>query len=483
MVQGEAFQEIEEIKSTVARFFPVYDVTVSYDSVVLFISPVPDTLEQDFDGLRKELMGRGYIPVLRHSMGEYTISVIRKPKIKTRNIWVNWVLLVATTMTTIFSGAFLWSGYRSVELFSLDSFLWGGLLFAVPLLAIFGAHELAHYLMARRHGVDASLPFFIPSIPPLGTFGAFISMRDPIPSRKALLDIGVAGPLAGIVVTIPVTLIGLFLTAQGNVSLGAVGAEGSIGFMMQPLFQVFLFLIPIPEGVALHPTAFAAWVGFLVTAINLLPAGQLDGGHIARALLGDKARYLSYVAAGLLVVMSLFYPAWLLFALIIFFLGLQHPPPLNDISGLDLRRMMVGGLAFVILLVTFVPVPVVTLPPDHSFSLDVQDLNATPVSPGGKAQFLIVINNTGNTDITIHISTEQVPDGWDTVVLYEGSSPLSGDTREIELPIELPYEDSIQLLVEIDVPEDASPDSRTVRLTAESEDTSQTVELTIQVSA
>src|SRR5512137_786286 len=208
--------EVELIRSTVAKFFVVYDVSVSNEAVVVFITPDKVPLEKKFDDLRKEFTSKNYIPVLEYKNGEYTIAVVRKPVLGKKRLWINVVLLAATAVTTIIAGTYLWAGYvASNDVFTFDNILWGALFFAVPLMTILGVHEMSHFLMSRKYKVEASLPYFIPAIPPLGTFGAFISMRDPMPSRKALVDIGAAGPLGGFLVTIPVAIIGLWLNTTG----------------------------------------------------------------------------------------------------------------------------------------------------------------------------------------------------------------------------------------------------------------------------
>jgi hypothetical protein len=163
---------------------------------------------------------------------------------------------------------------------------------------------------------------------------------------------------------------------------------------------------PATGDYLLHPTAFAAWVGFLVTAINLLPAGQLDGGHIARALLGNRAKYLSWAVVGVLIVLSYWYTGWILFALFVLFIGVKHPPPLNDISGLDWKRKGLGIFAIVMLVIAFVPQPLSPISPDYSFELEPQgDTNAT-VSAGASIVFPVTVNNTGNALNEIRFVTE-----------------------------------------------------------------------------
>lgn len=478
MAQADVAAEIERIKSVVGKYFPIYDVRVTHESLTMFVSPDPSTLEQEFEKLRKELKPLSYIPYIEYKSGEHVIHIARRPQVRPRGIWVNWVLLIVTFITTVVAGAFWWASYSSNDdLFSASNLLWGAVFFALPLLAILGAHELSHFLMSRRHGLEASLPFFIPSIPPLGTFGAFISMRDPMPDRKALVDVGVAGPLGGFLVTIPVAIAGLFLTAEGGITQGSIGG-GAIGFMMQPLFELLTLVVPIPAGVVIHPMAFAAWVGMLVTAINLLPAGQLDGGHIARGLFGEKARYLSYATIGILFLMSLFYSGWIFFALIILFLGLRHPAPLNDISKLDLKRKAVGVVALVILIATFTPIPVVEIPPDYSFEASTIGSNNTTVAAPGVAVFEMTINNTGNTDIRLSLVAE-IP-GDLNASLY--LSNRSADNATNRLDVDLPWQSTAQVTMRIGVPAMAMPGPRNVEVLVSSQGHTAILRFEIKVS-
>jgi len=470
--------EIERIKSVVGKYFPIYDVRVSFEALTFFISPVLENLDENFEKLRRELKHQRYLPLLRNQYGEYIIQVVRLPEIKTRSVWINRIMLVITFASTVFAGGYLWSGYKDTDLFVASNYLWGGLFFAIPLLTILGVHEMGHYFTSKKHGVDASLPFFIPSVPPLGTFGAFISMREPIPNRRALLEIGIAGPLAGLAVTIPVTLLGLFLTVEGNVHTGGVGPEGALGLSIQPLFFIFTYIIPIKEGVALHPMAFAAWVGYLVTAINLLPAGQLDGGHIARALFGENARYLSYATIGALFILGLFYPGWLFFGLIIVFLGLRHPAPLNDITRLERKRLVVGALTLSLIFVTFVPVPVVTITPDYSFQVHVEGSNNTSAHAGEEVIFTLFIENTGNTDIHLQMNVIQVPSGWGAV-LYPANE--SGDSATNNLEMEIPYSGNATVILRVDVPDGLSGKTKVLLLETSSPAMVQRIYFTITV--
>jgi membrane-associated protease RseP (regulator of RpoE activity) len=478
MVQPNDVEEIESIKATVGKYFPIYDIKVSFDSLTLFVSPVVETLDDDFERMRDDLGTKKYVPVLNREMGEYQVKVMKRPEITTRGIWVNWIMLFATIASTMFAGAFLWADYQQVELFDPGTFALGALFFTLPIMSILGIHELGHYLMSKRHGVDASLPFFIPSIPPLGTFGAFISMRDPMPNRKALLDIGVAGPLAGLAVTIPVTIIGLILTAEMNVQMGSVGPAGAISLSVPPLFEVFTYFINVSEGAALHPTGFAAWVGFLVTAINLLPSGQLDGGHIARALLGDKSRFLSYITIGALFLMGLFFSGWLFFAIIIIFLGLRHPPPLNDISRIGTKRQVVGALALVILVTSFTPIPMFMVTPDYNVDVTVIGGNNTTAYPGDMVYFHLDVNNTGNTEVEVTMSMIDVPSGWGAVIHRSDQSAANATST---LKKTIPYEGNSSVTIRIAIADSATPSNRTLNMQYQTQDLVDNKAFTVQV--
>ncbi|MBU0623956.1 MAG: site-2 protease family protein, partial [Candidatus Thermoplasmatota archaeon] len=418
-IPPEASKEIEFVKSLVARRFPVYDVRVSYDVVEFFCRIDDTTLEENFERLREDMAGHGYIPMITYDKGEHIVTVAKKPAAKYRSVSVNLAMLVVTFLTMLLAGVLNWSGYAGVDggaFFNVENLLMGMITFTLPLMAILGVHELGHFLVARRRGVAASLPFFIPSIPPLGTFGAFISLRDPIPNKKTLLEIGVAGPLAGLLVALPLGIIGLILTnSEARLVPTNVGSEGVMGISFPLIYQALELFIPLRGEYLLHPTAFAAWVGFLVTALNLLPVGQLDGGHVARALLGARAKYLSWVTVAILVGIGMFYYGWLIFALLILFLGTRHPPPLNDISPLDRKRKGLGVLTFAVLVIAFVPIPMTTVTADYSFELQPIGVTNATIALGGSYVFNVTVDNTGNTlnDIAIADATNTAE--WNAV--------------------------------------------------------------------
>ncbi len=427
-------REIERVKAIVGRQFPIYETKVRGDILSVYVKADEATLGQRFDALRKELMPQGFIPMILKEKGEHIILVQRKPSMRFRGPRANLILLVLTGFTTVLAGGSLWAGYQGkvpdpadpLSDFRLalapDNAGLGALFFALPLLGILGIHEMGHYLTAKRHGVAASLPFFLPSLPPLGTFGALISMREPIPNKKALIDIGISGPLAGLAVAIPVSAAGLYFT---RILPGApiVNEGGNLTIGLPALWDLFLLpLIPLEQNVSLHPLAFAGWVGLFVTALNLLPAGQLDGGHIARALLGRHSRWLSMgTIVAMLVLGLLYYLGWMILAIFILVLGPRHPPPLDDLTRLTIDRHLLGVSAVVVMAVCFVLIPLqpVAAQTGMEFSIaggPVSELNLT-LQPAVAGVVNFTLKNTGNVreEVTLSLgpnATALVNQSW-----------------------------------------------------------------------
>ncbi len=354
--------DLELLQREVGQRFPFYDMKSNINTIAFFCRIDEETFEEKFESLRLSLVEKNYIPMINDEHGEYILYVVKKPQSKKRkSVWVNLILLVATVFTTTLAGALQWVDIDQVNWINMVSFpyLWQGFIFfSVPLMLILGVHEMGHYYASKKHHVDASLPYFIPLPPPflLGTFGALISTREPIPNRKALLDIGVAGPLCGFLVAIPVSLIGFFLMQQSPIPIPSSGANLSL--VSPLLLQWMQSLFSISGNYVIHPTLFAGWVGIFLTAVNLLPAGQLDGGHIARAILKEKHKYVSWMVIFVLAGLSFFYTGWLMFAIIILlFIGTQHQPPLNEITPLDTRRKLLGLAILLIFIVSFAPIP------------------------------------------------------------------------------------------------------------------------------
>ncbi|MEM0492871.1 MAG: site-2 protease family protein [Candidatus Thermoplasmatota archaeon] len=355
--------DIELLKREVGQRFPFYDLRFDQSTAVFYVRVDTDTVDEQFDSLHVSLSERGYLPLLRCEHGEHLLYVVQKPRVKKKPVWVNLLLLAATILTTTLAGAYQWVEINQgewVEMFS-EFYLWQGFVFfSVPLLSILGVHEMGHYFVSKRHGLDASLPYFIPLPPPfvLGTFGALISTHEPIPNRKTLFDVGVSGPICGFVVAVIVSFVGFGLMEQNPlpVSPGVTGVTISLPLILEGMSR--LFNLPTGMVIQIHPTLFAGWVGIFLTAVNLLPIGQLDGGHVAQAVLKDYHKYLSWVIVIVLVILGLFYQGWFMFAfLVLFFIGMRHQPPLNELSTLDSRRKFVGVLIVVIFIVSFAPIP------------------------------------------------------------------------------------------------------------------------------
>jgi membrane-associated protease RseP (regulator of RpoE activity) len=236
-----------------------------------------------------------------------------------------------------------------------------GLPFSISLMSILLFHEFGHYLAARFHGVDVSLPYFIPAPPglsPFGTFGAFIKSKSPFLNRKQLLDVAAAGPLSGLVVAIVVMVIGISSSSVQSMPPD----QGFVYFGESLLFRFMAYLVkgPIPHGSGLFisPVAFAGWVGILVTMFNLLPLGQLDGGHIAYALFGRYQTVIAHLFILALVVLSFFWFGWILWIFIGFLLRPAHPPTVLDELSVGGGRRLIGALCILAFVLCFIPIPI-----------------------------------------------------------------------------------------------------------------------------
>lgn len=273
-------------------------------------------------------------------------------------------LLLVTLITTTGAGARL-MGLTEAEQQADPSLLWQGLPYALALMLILGCHEMGHYLTARRYRMEATLPYFIPIPFFLGTFGAFIQLRSPVPHRRALFDVGIAGPLAGLVVTVPLLLWGL---AQSTVVPMPDSGSSLLSFeAINPTASVLLALmiklalgaqVGLDQAVQLHPVAIAGCLGLVVTALNLMPVGQLDGGHIVHAMYGQRTGALIGQVARLLVLALAFvHPELLIWAILLFLIPAVDQPALNDISELDGRRDLLGLFALTLLILIVLPLP------------------------------------------------------------------------------------------------------------------------------
>jgi membrane-associated protease RseP (regulator of RpoE activity) len=233
------------------------------------------------------------------------------------------------------------------------------LLYAAVLIVILLGHEMGHYFTCRFYRIEATLPFFIPAPTLIGTLGAFIKIKSPITRRKQLFDIGVAGPLMGFLLSLPALIYGLSLSKV----VPAVPREDAMVFG-EPLLLKFIAGLmfrgaPAQSDLFLHPVAFAGWVGILVTAFNLFPVGQLDGGHVSFALLGEKSKRLARLLLVVFVIMGIFFwIGWIVWTLVIVLLGLRHPRVVDDRERLSLSRRVIGVLVLLIFVVSFIPAPI-----------------------------------------------------------------------------------------------------------------------------
>ena len=357
--------DIDYLKREVGLRFPIKETRNIGDTAVFYVMIDKESSGEQFDSLRKIISSKGYIPILRKEKDEHIIYITKKPKRKEKPMWVNAVLLIATIITTTLTGSLLHIGYGDLQsvpnlltVISPENLFFGTIYFSLPLLSILFIHEMGHYFVSKKHGIHTSLPYFLP-IPPIlpgfniGTFGALISSHDPMPNKKALFDVGISGPLAGFLIALPVTIIGILTSSVIQLE----SYDPSEIYLNSSLLFSFLIeaIMDIPQGYALdlNPIAFAGWIGLFITSINLLPAGQLDGGHIFRAILGDKQKYAGWIAVFILIFSGL----WFFAIIIVTIIGLNHPPPLNDEGSVDLKRKLLFFAAVAILILCYIPYP------------------------------------------------------------------------------------------------------------------------------
>jgi membrane-associated protease RseP (regulator of RpoE activity) len=271
----------------------------------------------------------------------------------TSSPYFNLALFLVTLFTTTVAGAI----QQGIDLLASPWDLWQGIPFSFTLLIILAAHEFGHYVISVQRGVNVTLPYFIPAPSFVGTFGAFIRIKSPITNRRMLLDIGVAGPIAGFIVAVPVLVVGLILS-ELHMSVDERGTGLGSSLLFSFLSWAVFGRLPDQVDIILHPIAFSGWIGLLVTSLNLLPIGQLDGGHVAYAISGRRQRILARVIFLILVILGVAgWMGWLIWALILLFMGLDHPPVVDDWVPLDGKRQILGWLAMFILIITFIPVP------------------------------------------------------------------------------------------------------------------------------
>ncbi len=389
---------LAELDALVTKHFSIEDITYGGPKEPFAIryrgEMALEDLSAEFDKLIDELSQFQLMPMLRKEDDHQVLFLVPAIQRKrTLNPNLNLVLFIITLISVMITGGMYGFEGQLPQNFlaSVWALIKNGWPFAVSLLAILGTHEFGHYFAGRKNGVQVTLPYFIPfpfSI--FGTMGAFINMRSLPKNRKALFDLSVTGPLSGFIVSIIVLLIGLHLSSLDQLPLapsagGAYQMEGNSIIYLFLKFITFGKLLPKPpdlsgmtlfmhwvryfftgqpfpwgsQDVMLHQVAWAGWAGLLVTGINLIPAGQLDGGHIFYTLFGKKAAQKAFpLIVGLLVVMGFVWATWWIWAALIFFLGRSHAEPLDLVTELDSKRRWLGYLALIVFILVFVPIPI-----------------------------------------------------------------------------------------------------------------------------
>ncbi len=405
-----SFPDLEVLNNYVSRVFRVEDVTAGDPRQ--WIARYRGYLRSEdttasYDQLAEAVKPYGLTPLFRKEQGAQVIYLVQTPVIPepSARVYINIILFILT----VFSMLFVWVDIPPEALPANGSFpitliikyIFSGWPFALSMMGILFAHEMGHYVACRIYKVPATLPFFIPvPIPPLGTLGAFIAMRGIPKNKRILFDVGVAGPIAGLVIALPVLFLGLWLSHLGPIEQLPSGSsgflEGNSLFYLFAKYMVFGKLLPEPVSfgglspvvywiryflsgqpipfngldVQLHSVALAGWAGLLVTALNLVPVGTLDGGHVAYGLFGDKARRIFPIAMGVLIAL-IFLPglltlsfgsfnlSWLLWVFLLFWLGNVRTQPLDDITELDPTRRAIGYAMLIVFILLFTPIPMV----------------------------------------------------------------------------------------------------------------------------
>ncbi len=379
----------------IARYFRIDDTTWGDGKIGYMVRYRGALYGQDsaasYDQLAQALREYYITPLFRLEENQQVILLMKgiiQPK-PTRN-WGNILFFFLTVISVTFAGAlFTSNNYIPVDLSGWTDFMISGLPFAISLMAILVCHEFGHYLAGRYHKTAVTLPFFIPfPLSYFGTMGAFIQLKEPPKNRRILLDIGIAGPLAGLAVAIPVLLLGIYLSPVARLPMtlpaGQIFEGNSLLYLLmklivkgqllpQPLtyaglnpiiywIRYFFTGAPLPAGgldINISPIAWAGWAGLLVTSLNLIPAGQLDGGHIMYVLLGKRStRLLPFILVAL-VLLGFAWSGWWLWAALIFLLGRAHAEPLDQITPLDPKRRLLAIFGVLLFIFVFIPVPLV----------------------------------------------------------------------------------------------------------------------------
>ncbi len=411
--QRESDFDIKGISNAVKRHFVVYEAYPQPQAVGIAIQMDPKTLEEPFEELRRDLLDMGYVPSLVQQDERVFIHVVKRSNERGSFRILKVLLMLVTTLSVTVSGMLFVSSYEDIAFGSWET-VWRSLVFFLaPLMMILAIHEIAHFLVAKRHGVALALPYVIPSYPITGIFGTVISIPGPVPSRRSMIDIGIIGPAAGFGAAVLVTMLGLILTASDPHPVG--DDASSVTVLGIPLiYRAIHVLIPVPDDTLIHPTTFVGWVGFMVTFFVLLPIGTLDGGYVARAILRDRVKWVGRITLAAIVVSSLVSGYWgyigLVIILLLFMLVWKVPAPLNDVSPLPRNRWFAGIASLIMLILCFTPSIFVPADIDQNIEVDFE-VPEVHVAVGSSVNNTLMIYNTGNTQVDVSLRLLQTH-GW-----------------------------------------------------------------------
>jgi Zn-dependent protease len=355
----DRLESIAALRTAVEEIMAVSGYTYDQDGTIHLRGRLKVPADNIYRTLRERVERVGYTPFLKEQedqpgSGNYELTAVRgvTPRIKLDsrvNLW----LYIATIASVIFTGTQFGSSQNGLD-------IGAGLMFGLTVMAILTAHEMGHYVVGKLRGAPVSLPYFIPLpiIGIFGTMGAVIVQREPFEDRRTLLEVGIAGPLAGFIVALPLLLLGLALShVQAVVHNGQMVSFGD-SLLTQTLTLLKFGPLAAGTDIIAHPILIGAWFGLLITGINLVPAGQLDGGHIAYAILGPSSKYLSYVMIAAFGALALLVSeSWLLWAVMLLLFGRSHPPSLNQAVKLEPLHFALAIIAVLMLVLVFVPNP------------------------------------------------------------------------------------------------------------------------------
>jgi membrane-associated protease RseP (regulator of RpoE activity) len=357
-VPPEVRMQLQSIGAEVMAVDEVDEVSQGPRGAVRLRGQLLVEAQQAYDTVAPRFRALGFTALLRRDGARDALLAVQGTVAASPpNLGLALLFFALTVVSTFVTGAFSFDEATCSQVFSIGK----GLAFSAAIMGILGAHELGHYFVARRLGVATSFPYFIPLplLSPFGTMGAFIAMKEPPVNRRALMSIAIAGPLAGMAVAIPVLIIGLLLSPVQAIGSNCVPAPQF--FMVK--YAVFGRWLPDgTQDVLLHPVALAGWAGLLVTGLNLIPAGQLDGGHLLYALFGPRvAEWTTIAMAACLVALGFLWSGWFLWAILIALFGRQRAAPLNEISELDRPRRLLALAGLILFVLVFTPQPLVVL--------------------------------------------------------------------------------------------------------------------------